>query len=259
MEVADQQFLGMAGVDAWIFAGLSVAALVTAFISSVAGAAGGLVLLMVMALVFPPALLIPLHTIVQLGASVSMVVVQWRYLLRWTLLPFATGAIVGAVLGGRIFISLPEFILQMILGFSVLFLAWMPRMSQFGPERGRFVFVGFLTTFLGIFISATGTLLAAFTAAAAQDRRNHTGTLGGLMCIVHVCKLAAFGLIGVTFGSYAPLMAVMIGTSFIGTWLAKLVLDRIPEQLFRITLQLVLTLLALRLIWIAVGHLIPDV
>ncbi len=100
---------------------------------------------------------------------------------------------------------------------------------------------------------ATGTLLATFTAAVAPNRRNHIGTLGGLMSIVHVCKLAAFGVLGVEFGSYAPLMATMIALSFAGTWLAKLALERIPERLFRITFQIILTVLALRLIWIATG------
>lgn len=247
------QFLGMAGITPWIFAGLSAAALVTAFISSVTGAAGGLILLMTMALVFPPALLIPLHTVVQLGAAGSMAIAYWRYVLQQTLLPFTVGAAIGAMLGGRVFISLSEGVLQLILGVSVLVLAWIPRIARFGPEHGRFVFVGFLTTFLGVFISATGTLLATFTAAAAPDRRNHMGTLGGLMCIVHISKLIAFGFIGVGFGSFAPLLALMIALSFVGTWLARFVLDQIPERLFRIAFQILLTLLSVRLIWIAVG------
>jgi uncharacterized membrane protein YfcA len=45
----------------------------------------------------------------------------------------------------------------------------------------------------------------------------------------------------------------MIATSFIGTWLGKRVLDVIPERLFRIAFQTILTVLALRLIWIAAG------
>ena len=110
-----------------------------------------------------------------------------------------------------------------------------------------------MTTFLGMFISATGSLLATFTAAVAPDRRNHIATLGGLMCIVHVAKIAAFGILGVGFGNYAPLMAAMIAMSFVGIWLGKLVLDRIPERLFRIAFQIILTVLALRLILIAAG------
>jgi uncharacterized protein len=253
MDAASGQFLGMAGVDFWIFAGLSFAALVTAFISAVAGTAGGLILLAILAFVFPPALLIPIHTVVQLGAAGSMAISRWRYLMRETVLPFTLGSIVGAAIGGQIFVSMPESLLLMVLGVSILILTWAPRLAKFGPDRGRFAFLGFLVTFLGMFISATGTLLAAFTAAVAPDRRNHIATVGVLMTIVHTIKLVAFGILGVGFGSYAPLMAAMIATSFVGTWIGKAALDRIPERLFRITFQTILTLLALRLIWIASG------
>lgn len=43
----------------------------------------------------------------------------------------------------------------------------------------------------------------------------------------------------------------MIATSFIGTWVGKYALDIVPEQLFRIAIQTMLTLMALRLIWVA--------
>lgn len=253
MDATSGQFLGMVGIDFWIFSGLLVTALLTAFIAAVSGTAGGLILLAVMAFVFPPALLIPVHTVVQLGASASIAMSRWRYLMRDTVLPFTLGSVIGAAIGGRIFVSLPESTLQMALGVSILVLAWVPRIARFGPARGRFVFVGFVVTFLGIFISATGTLLATFTAAVAPDRRNHIATVSSLMCIVHIAKLVAFGLLGVGFGSYVPLIVAMIATSFIGTWLGKRVLDVIPERLFRIAFQTILTVLALRLIWIAAG------
>jgi len=250
------QFLGMAGIDHWIFLGLSMAALLTALITAVSGTAGGLILLAIMAFVFPPVLLIPLHTIVQLGSGVAIVASRWRYLMRDTVLPFTLGAAIGAAFGGRLFISLPQSVLQLILGISILILAWVPRIARFGPERGRFAFLGFLTTFLGVFISATGTLLAPFTAAVAADRRNHIATVAGLMCIVHIAKIFAFGILGVGFGSYAPLMAAMIATSFLGTWIGTVVLDRIPERTFRIGFLAILTVLALRLIWIAADGLL---
>lgn len=252
MELADVQFLGMAGIDLWRFIGLSAAAMGTAFIAAIVGTAGGLILIAVMAFVFPPALLIPVHTVVQLGAAASMAISRWRYLMRDMILPFSVGTVVGAAIGGRIFVSLPESVLLLGLGISILVLAWVPKLARFGPERGRFVFVGFVVTFLGIFISATGTLLAAFTSAIAPDRRNHIATLGGLMTIVHIAKLAAFGLLGVNFGNYWPLIAAMIATSFMGTWIGKYALDIMPERIFRIAIQTMLTLLAIRLIWVAV-------
>ena len=242
----------MVGIDEWTFLGLSLAAMGTAFIAAIVGTAGGLILIAVMAFVFPPALLIPMHTVVQLGAAASMAISRWRYLMRDMILPFTIGTAIGAAIGGRIFVSLPESVLLLGLGISILVLAWVPKIAQFGPERGRFVFVGFIVTFLGIFISATGTLLAAFTAAIAPDRRNHIATLGGLMSIVHIAKLAAFAMLGVSFGNYGPLIAAMIVTSFVGTYIGKYALDRISERIFRIAIQVMLTLLSLRLIWVAV-------
>ena len=57
----------------------------------------------------------------------------------------------------------------------------MPNLGRFGAERGRFAFLGFGTTFLGVFVSATGTLLAPFVASHAPNRYNHAATLGALM------------------------------------------------------------------------------
>ena len=78
MNAADGQFLGMLGINAWVFTALSFGALIAAFIASVSGTAGGLALLAFMAFVFPPALLIPIHTIVQLGAAASLGISRWK-------------------------------------------------------------------------------------------------------------------------------------------------------------------------------------
>jgi uncharacterized membrane protein YfcA len=76
-------------------------------------------------------------------------------------------------------------------------------------------------------------------------------TFGALMAIVHTSKVMAFGLVGVVIGAYLPLIATMIGTTFLATWLGRKMLDRVPERLFRIVLKAILTLLALRLLWVA--------
>ena len=71
--------------------------------------------------------------------------------------------------------------LEFILGGFILLVTWMPKLGRFGAERGRFGVLGFVTTFLGVFVSATGTLLAPFIAASTPDRRVHVATMGALM------------------------------------------------------------------------------
>ncbi|MGH6768410.1 MAG: TSUP family transporter [Xanthobacteraceae bacterium] len=247
-------FLGMPDIGPLLFAGLSAASFVAAFVAVYAGAAGGVLLLAIMAIAMPPAVVIPVHTVVMLGTGMARTVTMWPHVMRGTLLPFVFGAAIGAAVGAKIFVALPLASLQAILGAFVLVVTWLPKIGRVGAERGRFAFLGFGATFLGVFVSATGTLIAPFVASAAPDRYNHAATLGALMTITHIAKLAAFGFIGVAIGSFAPLMAAMVVTGAAGNWIGQAALHRTSEDRFRLVLKLLLTALGLRLLWSAV----PD-
>jgi len=242
-------FVGVPGVGPLTFLALTVASFVTAFIGVFTGAAGGLLLLGAMAMVMPPAALIPVHTIVQLGSGVTRTAIMWRHVMRGTLLPFVAGAAIGAGAGARIFVALPTSWLEGVLGLFILGVTWMPRLGRVGAEGRRFLLLGFGTTFLGVFVSATGSLLAPFVASAAPDRHNHAATLGALMAISHVAKLVAFGFIGFAIGGFIPLIAAMIVAGAAGNWAGEVALGRTTERRFRLFLQLILTLMALRLLW----------
>jgi uncharacterized protein len=141
--------------------------------------------------------------------------------------------------------------LEFILGAFILLVTWMPRAGRMGSVCNRFGVLGFVTTFLGVFVSATGTLLAPFIAASTPDRRVHVATMGALMMTSHLSKVAAFGFIGFAIGRYVPLMLAMIATGAIGNWVGEAALMRTQETHFRLVLQLALTLLGLRLLWTA--------
>jgi uncharacterized membrane protein YfcA len=243
------EFLGTPGVGPWLFFGLMAASLVTSFIGVFTGAAGGVVLLGLMAMVMPPLTLIPVHTVVMLGSGITRTMMMWRHVMSVAVLPFVIGAAIGAAAGARVFVALSASWLQLILGGFILLVTWMPNLGRIGAERGRFALLGFTTTFLGVFVSATGTLLAPFVASATPDRRVHVATMGALMAIAHVAKVAAFGFIGFAIGRYVPLMAAMIAAGAIGNWIGEVALLRTSEQRFRLVLQITLTLLGLRLLW----------
>jgi len=242
-------FLGTPDIGPLLFFGLMLASFATAFIGVFTGAAGGVVLLGLMAMVMPPLALIPVHTVVMLGAGVTRTMIMWRNVMRPAVVPFLIGSVIGAAAGARVFVALPTAWLQLILGGFILLVTWMPDLGRFGAVRGRFAVLGFFTTFLGVFVSATGTLLAPFLASATPDRRVHVATMGALMTIAHLAKIAAFGFIGFAITSYVPLMAAMIATGAVGNWIGEMALHRTSEQRFRLVLQITLTLLGLRLIW----------
>jgi uncharacterized membrane protein YfcA len=248
-------FLGTPDVGPVLFAGLVVASFVTNYFSIVAGTAGGLLLLVVMANFFPPAVLIPLHTIVQLGSGLTRMLAMWRWVLSGTIVPFGLGCAAGAAVGARLFVSLPTGLLMGVLGVFVLVLTWLPKIGLVGSLRNRFAWLGFGVTLLGVFVSATGMIVGPFVASASPDRRNHVATLAALMAITHAAKMAAFAWVGFALGSYVPLMGAMIAGGMFGNWVGAHTLNRIREEWFRLAFKLVLTVLSLRLIWMGVREL----
>lgn len=244
-------FLGVPDMTGWVFAGLSLASFGGALMAVVMGVGGGVFLLAIMAMVFPPAILIPLQGIVTLGMGASLFVFMWRHMLWATVLPFTVGSIIGAALGGQIFVVLPTALLQGLIGGFILILAWLPQFSTRGSEPKRFAVLGCVSTFLGMFVGATGVLVAPFVASASPTRRNHAVTLTALMSISYVIRIVTFGLLGVSLTAYIPLIIVMIGTAAIGNWIGGRTLNRMPEHLFRLGFKIVLTLLSLRLLWVA--------
>src|ERR1051326_509116 len=96
-------FLGTPDVGLWAFFGLMTASLVTSFIGVFTGAAGGIVLLGLMATAMPPLALIPVHTVVMLGSGVTRTMIMWRHVMRPAVLPFVVGSLIGAALGARVF------------------------------------------------------------------------------------------------------------------------------------------------------------
>jgi uncharacterized membrane protein YfcA len=244
-------FLGTPDVGPTAFAGLMLASLVTSFIGVFTGAAGGIVLLGLMAMAMPPLALIPVHTVVMLGSGVTRTMIMWRHVMRPAVIPFVIGSLIGAALGAKAFISLTTVWLEFILGAFILLVTWIPKMGQVGATGSRFAVLGFFTTFLGVFVSATGTLLAPFIAASTPDRRVHVATMGALMMTSHLAKIAAFGFIGFAIGRYVPLMVAMVATGAVGNWIGEVALLKTSEARFRVVLQVALTLLGLRLLWSA--------
>jgi uncharacterized protein len=242
-------FLGVPDVDALVFTGLALSAFCTSFVGAVTGTLGGLLLLGIMALVFPPAVLIPVHTVVQLGASCSRVILMWKWLMRDTLPPFFIGAVIGATAGAQVFVVLSNAWLQVVIGGFIIVFTWMPKFASAGADRYRFAAAGFITTFVGMFVSATGTMLSPIVASVAPDRRNHVATFTSMMSMVHLTKLVAFFALGVAVADYTALMIAMVATASCGNWCGKHVLDRIPETGFWIIFKIILTALGFRLLW----------
>ena len=100
---------------------LLIASLVTSFITAAFGIGGGAILLAILALLLPPAALIPVHGVVQIGSNLGRATVMISD-VRWTIVaPFAAGAAAGVALGGLVAVQLPPGAVQIGVG---AFIVW---------------------------------------------------------------------------------------------------------------------------------------
>lgn len=241
------------GVTPWVFVGLTAMSFFTAAFGVVAGLGGGVLLLGVMATVFPPAALIPIHGAVLLGTNGGRVAVLWSHLQKHLLPLFAAGAVVGAVAGGQIVVALPTAVLQIVLGLFIVYVSWAPRITVRAYSHRKFFLMGLVGTLAGMFVGSSGPLIAPYVVAACSDRRQYVATHSVFMSLIHGLKVIVFGTLGFSLVAYLPLIAAMIATAFLGTLVGRSILNRLPEAVFRRVFQAVLTLLALRLLYTGIS------
>jgi uncharacterized membrane protein YfcA len=242
------------GVTPWVFVGLTGLSFFTAAFGVVAGLGGGVLLIGVMAAVFPPAVLIPIHGAVLFGTNFGRAIILRRHFLKQLLPLFVGGAVVGAIIGGQIVVVLPTAILQIVLGLFILYACWAPKLTARAYSHTKFFLMGLLGTLLGMFIGSTGTLIAPYVAAACPDRRQYVVTHSVFMTLIHGLKVVVFGALGFSLGTYLPLIIAMIATAFLGNLFGREALNRLSERVFRRIFQVVLTILALRLLYAGISN-----
>lgn len=240
-------------ITAWLPEGISVlsasllvfASFFTSMITAAFGIGGGLVMLSLMTYLVPIAALIPVHGAVQLGSNAGRAVLQRSFIAWPELLAFVAGGALGAMAGAQIVVELPETWLEIALGLFVIGITWLkpPKIQRLGLPM--FAVSGAVTTFLTMFLGATGPLNAAAFEKTFPDRRVMVATLAALMTSQHVLKILAFGFAGFAFSTWLPLIAAMIATGLVGTRLGLGILTRIEEKTFRLALKIIMTVIAL--------------
>ena len=235
---------------------LVLSSVVTSLLTASLGAGGGLLLLLLMALWLPPAALIPVHGIIQLGSNGGRALLTWRS-IDWRLIAaFAPGVIVGALLAAWLLVQLPVWLWQSVIAAFVLYLCWGPRLPALALGVPGTFAAALLTTFASMFVGATGPLVAAFVKQIHRDRFATVATFAAAMSLQHAPKALVFGFAGFVFLDWLAFIVAMIVAGLAGTWIGIHLLRHISDRRFALTLNILLTLLALRLLWQAAAELV---
>ncbi|SMC84235.1 Sulfite exporter TauE/SafE [Fulvimarina manganoxydans] len=227
---------------------LIVASFFTSALTAAFALGGGVTLLGLMTLVLPVAVLIPLHGVVQFASNAGRLAVQRRAVVWEKAVPFILGGLIGAAIGARMVVSLPESLLQTLLGGFILLTVFVRLPSLERLKNWHYALAGAVTTFLSMFVGASGPLNAVLFSRAFSQREQVVATMAAVTASQHALKVIAFLAAGVVLWPYAGLVAAMIATGFLGTLAGTAFLKRLPEARFRIGLKLLLTVLAIELL-----------
>ncbi len=225
---------------------------ITSAISAAFGLGGGVAMLIALLSLTPPVIAIPVHAIIQIGSNAGRAAMLRTHVMPDIVGWFVPGIILGILIGSQVFISLPTQWLQIILALFILWLVWAPKFRAKQISSRAYFLVGTVTSFGAMFLGATGPLLATFLSPDRYGRDATVSTHAVCMALQHAIKIVAFGFLGFVILEWIPLVLAMTVSGLIGTVAGGSVLRKIPESTFKILFRIVLSALALRLLYRAV-------
>ena len=231
---------------------IAISFLTSAFTAAF-GIGGGTAMLGALAGAVPPGVIIAVHGLVQLGSNVGRTYVQRAHALWPLVARFAAGSLVGVVLGALFVVAVPERLLLALLGLFILAMAWVPKPRIPGLASTGLIVGGGLSTFITMFVGATGPFVQALLLPLKLEKRQLIATHAACTTLQHLLKVLAFGLLGFSFADWLPLVAAMILSGFVGTVAGTRLLEKLPERWFQITIKIALTVVGLDLLRRAAG------
>ena len=232
------------GVSGFAALSIVVTAFATSALTAAVGIGGGLALLAAMGLAFPPAAVVPVHGVAQLGSNFGRFVLLRPHAVWWIIGWFAVGAIAGSLIGARLYVALPENVLRLGVAAFILFTVWGPKPKSYAAGKGAFALGGAVSSFLTMFFGATGPIVASILSAAKLDRLQTVSTHATCLVLQHGLKSLAFGALGFAFAEWAALISAILVSGFAGTYLGTRLLHKIPEAQFRKVFKWALTMIA---------------
>ncbi len=239
-------------------------ALITCFTSAFAamlGQGGGLMLMAVLPGFVPAPALVAIHSVVQASSNGSRAYLS-RKQINWPIIwPVAIGTIMGAAIILPVIPLLNWQWMQAVIAIYILWLTWgkfitLPKLLSckftFKHILGSpFIRLGILQGSLGMALGATGPLGGALLLSKGLSKDAIVSSNSFIMLVSHLVKILFFSVLGVQFLNHVPLLLSLCLAAVIGSIIGSRFRNRLPEKLFFPLFKGLLTLLALRMLFLA--------
>jgi hypothetical protein len=223
----------------WLF----IAAFLAAAISGAAGFGGALLLLPILVATVGTTQAVPLLTIAQLIGNLSRVVLGFSQ-IRWKPVGlFLIGALPFSILGAFSFVQLSKDLVTRSIGAVILLLVVLKYFGLLKVKVGPVLLVlgGGVVGFLSGLVGSAGPLGAAIFLSLGLPPVAYIASEATTALAMHSVKTVVYQQF-ITLDREFWLLAALMGIAMIlGTWTAKRVIQRMPQEKFQrfVTVMLV--------------------
>lgn len=221
-----------------------------AFTNAAFANGGAMIILAVTSTVLPVSAIVPMHSTLLIGSTTSRSVIFFKHIDWRIAAPFLVGSVVAVAIAAPIYVELPDTFVAGAIGIVMLVAIWLPAVSWRPKIRHPWAVVGFIHSFLST-LFAYGALLHAIILHTGLTRRQIVGTMAICLSAMSIFKITGYALSGFDFKPYLAVIFLSILAGLAGTWVGKLVIDRISEPVFRTGFRLLVTVTALRLLYVS--------
>lgn len=228
---------------------LTIAAFFCSLLAAILGQGGGLILMTILAGHFPAHALIPIHATIQASSNGSRAFMGIPHIKWPIILPVIVGTIIGALIITPFIPSINWQWLQGIIALFILWMTWGKSLALSNKFKRALTSLGLLQGALGMALGATGPLGNALLLKYGLNKHELVASNAVIMFSSHVIKILLFSLVGTQLIHFWQSILILCIASILGSVIGSPLRHKLPERIFFPLFKIVLTLLALRMLF----------
>ena len=221
-----------------------------ATISGVAGFGGSLIILPVFSYIVGAKQAIPILTIAWMMGNIAKAVLGFSD-IRWKpVVYFCLGALPGALLGARIFINIPAGVVMKMIGVFLLCIVVLRQRKDLpAVPMSWFMPTGFIVGVCSSLFGSAGPIGAAAFSGLNLPAAAYVASEAVTAVVMHTAKTVLWGQYRLISEADMMTGAILGLAMIIGSATGRMLIQRLNQKIFRMTVDILMTLAAASLLF----------
>lgn len=216
---------------------LFLSGVIAYIVSTLSGGGGAIIMLPIVGFYLSPQVVAPVVNLGNMIGRPARLILFWKY-IQWDIVKFyVPSALLGAIVGGLIFVQLDSSWIQVVLGIFLLTTPLQFNMGKkkysFKMKKTYFIPLGFVVTLISTLFGATGAVLNPFYLNMGLVKEKMIATKTANSFLAGIAQIGSYAFLGALNGELW-IWGLVIGLgAIIGNIIGKKLLHKMSELNFR--------------------------